>query len=403
MFDTPKNTLTSENVHNLVVKSLLELPLQAKGKNVSVIDLLNVLLFAATWRTSISEACDSLQNAPHPTTVRRYLSEQLSDLDETEKKLNQILETFIPIGYTKRSQTIAIDLVELPYHGTVDEEYEDEVRRSKAKSGTTHFFAYATAYLIRKGQRYTLAIYRVRQKETMDQVVLRLLSRLEELRINALWFLLDRGFYSVKVFNILEEFRKLYIIPIVKQGKTSNQEGGPTGTRVFAELKASCWRSYTMRNKDKETATFEVAVVCLNFNGKWGRHERETLLYATNCECNKHPDWVRERYRSRFGIESSYRQLNQAKIKTSTRNPVLRLLFVWLALMLRNVWVWLHREVVAERGGGHRKRKPQDLRFGRMLIWLFIEVIRLHPPRLRIDLTLCFHDSFEQIKPRLNY
>jgi hypothetical protein len=41
MFDTPKNTLTSENVHALVIKALLKLPLQAKGKNVGMIDLLN--------------------------------------------------------------------------------------------------------------------------------------------------------------------------------------------------------------------------------------------------------------------------------------------------------------------------------------------------------------------------
>ena len=64
--------------------------------------------------------------------------------------------------------------------------------------------------------------------------------------------------------------------------------------------------------------------------------------------------WVHETYRRRFGIESSYRQLHQARIRTCTRSPLLRLLYVAIALILRNVWVWLHREVLAQgrRGGG---------------------------------------------------
>ena len=50
------------------------------------------------------------------------------------------------------------------------------------------------------------------------------------------------------------------------------------------------------------------------------------------------PAWVREEYRKRFGIETSYRQMNQCRIRTYTRNPTLRLLFVGIALLLRNVW-----------------------------------------------------------------
>ena len=55
---------------------------------------------------------------------------------------------------------------------------------------------------------------------------------------------------------------------------------------------------------------------------------------------------MKETYRSRFAIETSYRQLQQARIRTSTREPLLRLLYVGVALLLRNVWVWLHWEVL---------------------------------------------------------
>ena len=46
-------------------------------------------------------------------------------------------------------------------------------------------------------------------------------------------------------------------------------------------------------------------------------------------------------YRCRWGIETSYRLKNHCRIRTTTKNPVLRLLFVALAFILVNLWVYL--------------------------------------------------------------
>jgi hypothetical protein len=84
--------------------------------------------------------------------------------------------------------------------------------------------------------------------------------------------------------------------------------------------------------------------------------------------------WIRATYRGRFGIESSYRQVHQARIRTSSRNPVLRFLSVGVALILRNIWVWLHAEVIAEPQRGALHLCPESMRFGRLLLWLLMEV-----------------------------
>ncbi len=120
--------------------------------------------------------------------------------------------------------------------------------------------------------------------------------------------------------------------------------------------------------------TFDLAVVCHNMQGRWGRHQREAWLYATWGVKHRPLSWIRQTYRSRVGIESSYRQVHQAKIKTSSRNPVLRLLFVSVAFVLRNVWVWLHAEVIALPRRGARMLQPTSLRFTRLLLWLMFEV-----------------------------
>ena len=54
-----------------------------------------------------------------------------------------------------------------------------------------------------------------------------------------------------------------------------------------------------------------------------------------------------ETYRLRFGIETSYRQLHEGRIRTTSRRPTVRLLCVGIALVLRDLWVWLHYTLLA--------------------------------------------------------
>jgi putative transposase len=117
------------------------------------------------------------------------------------------------------------------------------------------------------------------------------------------------------------------------------------------------------------------------------------LLYATWSVTHRPLSWIRATYRSRFGIESSYRQAHQARIRISSRKPALRLLFLGVALVLRNVWVWLHAEVIAQPRWGARQLRPQSMRFARLLMWLLIEVAR-HYHLLRT--IRVYHDLYER-------
>ena len=58
-----------------------------------------------------------------------------------------------------------------------------------------------------------------------------------------------------------------------------------------------------------------------------------------------HLDWsakkVARRYRRRFGIESTYRQLDPLRARTASRNPALRFFLLGLGFLLLNIWVWL--------------------------------------------------------------
>ncbi len=58
----------------------------------------------------------------------------------------------------------------IPYHGRPFRN-PDESYRGQAQSGTSHFHAYATASVIRKGQRSTVALTGVKKGESLKQRV----------------------------------------------------------------------------------------------------------------------------------------------------------------------------------------------------------------------------------------
>jgi hypothetical protein len=266
-------------------------------------------------------------------------------------------------------QRLAIDLTSIPYHGEPFR-HESEVYRSQAKQGTSHFHAYATAYVILKGQRFTVALTAATKGESMKDVLQRLLKQARSVGVKARLVLLDRGFYSVEVIRYLQAARQPFLMPVVIRGLKADDPRGPSGTRVFAAMKRSGWFEYTITSGSKRTATVSICVSCRNYRGQWKRHGRQALVYACWGVDGRSCVWVRETYRTRFGIESSYRQMNQARGRTTTRRPELRLLYAGLALVLRNEWVWLHFEVLSTPRRGGRLIRLERLRLRAMLHWL---------------------------------
>jgi Transposase DDE domain len=330
--------------------------------------LLAVLFYAAARITSLAAACAALRDAPSDQAVRDALLATLPQTHELQRRLNRALASGLPKALKRRRQPVAVDLVLVPYHG---EPFADpaEIYRSQPRHGTSHFHAYATAYVVRKGQRWTVALTAVAKSEPLHDVLKRLLRQAVKAGVKARYVLLDRGFYSVDVIRYLQAARTPFLMPVVCRGRKPDHAKGPSATRVFATWKRSGWGRYTLTNARKRTATVSICVKCRNYRGQWKRHGRQALVYGYWGLCPSSAQWVHETYRRRFGIESSYRQMHQARIRTCTRSPLLRLLYVGMALILRNVWVWLHREVLARGRRGGRIDLNQ-LVFRKMLVWL---------------------------------
>lgn len=340
------------------------------GRKCTADTLWTILFYAASRIISLAAACAALRDAPSDTAAHDALLATLPSYVELQRRLNRALQGDLPHALRRRRQPLAIDLTLIPYHGK-PLHHAHEIYRSQAKSGTSHFHAYATAYVIRKGRRFTVALTSVGRHDALPGVLKRLLREAARASVQPRYLLLDRGFCSVDVIRYLQNARYAWLMPLVLRGRKSDHPKGASGSRVFAGRKRSGWAEYTMTNPAKRKARFRVCIKCRNRRGERGRHGREALVYAFGGPLRPSSyAWVKETYRSRFAIETSYRQMHQARIRTCTRDALLRLLYVGIALLLRNVWVWLHWQVLARRQRGGRRLDLGRLSFRKMLVWL---------------------------------
>ena len=370
----PKSTepLTPAQVYRFAVAFCQpRLAFRSVGKVTSEV-LVTVLFAAAARISSISETCRRLRDAPCEETYANALYANLFCLEELERKVNAAFVDHLPRPLRrprKRPLRLGVDLTLLPYYGQHSLESR-EIYRSQAKRGTNSFFAYATAYLVLQGQRFTLAVTPVMRSECLKEVLQELLLLVSKAGLKPGLLLLDRGFYSVAVIRYLQRARRPFLMPVVCHGRKADHPKGPSGSNVFKQEKKSGWFRHTLKDGKKDKATVWICVKRARWVDRHGRRKSDTWVYAYWGITPRRVDWVKETYRKRFGIETSYRQMNQCRIRTTTKKFNVRFLYVAIGLLLRNLWVWLHHFVLSSPRRGGRRYNWDLLRVERMLLWL---------------------------------
>jgi hypothetical protein len=334
----------------------------------------NVVLRAAARCVSVAAACRDLCDAPSDQAMMSALEQGLpKTLSVLERRVNETLTGSLPRSMRRRRWELAIDWHLSPYYGQPHRS-RNELYYGQPRQGTKKFHAYATACIVADGRRYTLALTWVRRHESTIVALKRLLTRIREIGLKIRCLLLDRAFYNVAVAAFLQAERLPFLMPVVFRGRKPKKGRAARGLHALKQRPAG-WYRHTMSNRGREVAIR----VCVGYRRHRNRKDRkrvqQKLLFAA-WRVSGAPTEIRERYRKRFGIETSYRQMRQARIYTCTRNPRLRLLFVAVALILRNIWVWIHHTRLADGGTDNPTLRLERLRFKRLLDWLVQHVVR---------------------------
>jgi hypothetical protein len=346
-------------------------------KSVSVDDLLDLLLLMAACSASLFATVGRFFSFSHQTgslAVKANLPSR-KNIGRLTRGLVDALYDVMAFSRQDRRRRwmVGIDVNNVAYYGPPT----PDVVGGPKKQGTKWFFAYATAVLLHKGRRYTVALAPLPPKTKPHEIVRLMLEQIEEKGLKIGGVTLDSAFDSGDTLLLLQERQLAYSVPLRRKGKGRNARN----VCFEGKHKQLRWTEWTTEKTRRQVRTRtllwkgQAKTMVFAFQGWSGDRARNVHAQAER---------LRQLYRRRFGIETSYRQKNQAKATTTSRDPVYRLLLEGLGYLLRQVWVVLTEELAS-----HSQVPPSTwigaLTVQKMMDWLVHELSTLHPETLEIN------------------
>jgi hypothetical protein len=366
-------TVTPAAVRAAAAASLrAALPWRPFRASVTVAALLDLLLLTAALRSSLSAVARRFGFGFGHETARRALSANLPPPDRLAEGLVDALHASLPRAFRRRAWDVAVDLHYVPFYGSAR---TPGALGGPKKGGTNRFFAYATAVAVQRGQRWCLGLVPVRTARA-EIAAGALAGQLRARGVRARCLLLDRGFFSGHVIRALQERRLPFVVGVPRRAGPGNRL-----SRLFERPSGQVTTYAGTTGRGSRRVQTTVVAVRRRVRGRWRRevHAFEGVGPAGAVRRHQRARYFRELYRRRFGIETSYRQLNQGRARTTSPGPRRRRLGVGVALLLRQVWVWLQQHL-APRGTNWRRWRPRpQLRVAVVLDWLAGQLQRRHP------------------------
>ncbi|MGI0129514.1 MAG: hypothetical protein ACREEC_05095 [Thermoplasmata archaeon] len=335
-----------------------------------------MVLRAAAQRLSVTRARAHSRRGTSDRHARRIL-EHL-DLGRTQRAVTRALR-FQSNPYVPRQPVdVAVDFHDVPYYGqAIDPDHPQFVKTQESR-GTHRAYHYATLDLLLPNFRLTVALRYLRERGHRQRAVARLLADARRAGVQVRRIYLDREFYEYDTLSWLKSEGYTVITPM-RLG-TKQRKRWERGQRSYVT-------EHTLRSpqRGEPPLVLRVHVVVRYQKGqKWGRHGAQYLVYevvghvADDALRAVPLHSTHALYRKRFGIETSYRLLGQARAITTSRSPAVRLLYVAVSLMIQNEWVILKLQYASEGRQGPTGFVVHDelLRFAALLEWLTSAVAR---------------------------
>lgn len=372
----PEYRLNAEDVRGMMLDVMEKhLSVKTEGYRSTTERTFNLLLKAVAEGSSLEAVCADTCGGVYSNTLREQLNAALEvgELRQQEAEMNAALQAAVPAGMPRGGLEVAIDTHDEPFYGKTPALCAYTCK-TRAKDGTTRFFRIASAYVIWREVRLTLALTYMLPEDSLPQVVERLLTQLKQIGLHATVLYLDKGFCCGEIIRYLQRIHQAAVLACPIRGQAG-------GIRALCRGRGSSLTDYTFT--DGTTARLALVDTRI-YDPKSKRKQRKWLAFVL-IELDWTPHQVYRNYRRRFGIEVSYRILRQVKVLTNSRNPALRFFFLGLGLVMQNVWVLARWLFTRRPGKGRYKLIPALLRFDRFRKLLVRAVERFYPPPLAIS------------------
>ena len=267
---------------------------------------------------------------------KEYLVELGTDM------LNVTIQRCKEVGMLREPVDIAIDGHKIPCHS----KNKTLLIGGKPKGGTSKMEAYTTAQIVNDVRMTPAAIFRTEEVSRAD-AVRQIIKIIRSLNIQIRRFILDSGYYSVEVLKLLREEGIPYII-MAKRSKPIKERivayHNGTGKQVFS-------------HKIKSAQGQERIKLLIVKRKDADKHEEISDKYIVLAYrgCRRHIEDIitdiPEEYRSRWGIETGYRNIGYMRAKTRSMIPGVRWFLFMFSAALANFWTFANYAAASTQSG----------------------------------------------------
>ena len=264
-----------------------------------------------------------------------------------EKAMSANLERLQSLGLLSGKRIdIAIDMHLIPRW---DRKHGAELVRSKSKGKTGSFERYIAAQCIKPGMQMVLALLHMPALEDTACYVRKTISMCRRTGAKIGTVMLDREFFSTDVIRVLGDLGVDYLIPCVNTANVVKaieefSMGERSAISVFRIAKSkNDYVEYIMhitdrtkksRKSKKKSKKKSKSESCVK------KPEEKYIAFATN-----RPDIDVKRYSEGWMIETSFRMVENQRVRTRSRSVTVRTLCFLYSLVLFNSWVLANAEL----------------------------------------------------------
>ncbi|OVE75115.1 hypothetical protein BVX95_00025 [archaeon D22] len=272
---------------------------------------------------------DYLENlTSHSDAIHKHLGRV--DISDFEIYIKEYFSSFLKYLRKQVSWdkiTIAFDETFIPFYGEAEDNwivgYNNKVKGAKGS------FKFMVCSIVVHKKRFVLSILPMHNNQDTNMTVHEMIALVKKkFRVETVLF--DRGFCNKKLCRDLEKNNTKYLILAPKWSNIS---------RYLQEKKDEVLvESVIGENKTKNKYNWRFVFAYELFGHDWA--------FATNLSDS--PSELVKLYKCRWGIETNFRVMDFADIKSKSKNIVTQCFFFLISAILFNSWLELDKEVTFE-------------------------------------------------------
>ncbi len=268
-----------------------------------------------------------------------YLETSGNKADTLHRYVSALDESLLKRAYEQQVRFVLKRLntkdVELAIDGKKDAYFGKQgglnSRGTKFERGTNQAWEYIVVSVV-KPVKIPLMAVRYPQGADLTNCCVELLDYVKSLPLNVKMIYFDRGFYTSKLIDYLENRKGRsplpYLIFVRRDQKIKKYVEQTQDFKIFAhEFKYS---------HDKSTWKPTTKIVVCKNAGVNKKGVFYHMIFATNKK--KPSRKLILEYKKRWNIETSFRIMEEAKIKTKSNNKIIRLFYFLLRCLLHTMW-----------------------------------------------------------------